>query len=382
MKRVFVGLFIFAFCVCNSVFAADYRVLVVPDNLANKSCMDAFIYEESAEFFANQIINTLNKSGTIEAITVSEARDKLSKNPRLNIATRESLVRFKKEYNINYMNLKKLSQMFGTNKILLLTTSADAQNYFTRRTFWDFLNVPGASVIDPAIKLSTYAVLVDTDKCVNEWENTFYKTISACESRMVANSLEPQTQQLEKIRDYSRLLAPQVATNVQAAIVPASELTRNNKIDYSMKDLDNVFLKKVRSYKRATKKWAGDTDYKIQKYKEKRAQIRAEKEEQKRLEQEQFEQQQQEQQLNNVNEVRTETVEIKEAVDKKEKTIENKVNVNKVEPKQINISKDDYVEKSPKIDIEEKVIEPPQLRYYQPRGRIINIEKNKTINDI
>ena len=41
-------------------FAANYRVLVIPDNLSAKPVLDSFIYEESSEYFANQIINKLN----------------------------------------------------------------------------------------------------------------------------------------------------------------------------------------------------------------------------------------------------------------------------------------------------------------------------------
>lgn len=259
MRRVVRSLLIFAFS-CNMVFAANYKVLVIPDNLSSKHAVDSFVYEDSSEYFATQVINKLNLSSTIEAPSVSEVREKLARNPRLNIATRDALLRFKNGYNINYMNLKKLALMFNTNKILLITTTADAQNYFIRRTFWDFLNIPGASVIDPAIKLSTYAVLVDTDRDVTVWEDTFYKTISNCEARMVANQLGPQTQQLEKIRDYSKMLGPQIAHYVQASIVPASMLTRGNTIQYGPRDFENVLTKKYKWYKHGTKDMIREAD--------------------------------------------------------------------------------------------------------------------------
>ena len=206
MGRVVKILSILVLFLCNTVYAADYRVLIIPDNVASKPYVDSMIYEGSSEFFANQIINRLNQSGTIEAPTIQEVREKLARNPRLNIATRDALLRFKKEYNINYLSIDKVAQMFNVNKVLLITTAADAQNYFMRRTFWDFLNIPGATTLDPGIKLSTYAVLIDTNRNINLWEDTFYKTISTCETRMLANQLGPQTQQLEKIRDYSEIM--------------------------------------------------------------------------------------------------------------------------------------------------------------------------------
>lgn len=255
MRRVARGLLVIFFMMFTAIsaMAADYKVLVIPDNIANPPVLDSFIYEESAEFFATQIINTLNMSGTIESPTVSEVRQKLQRSPRLVASTKSSLLRFKKSYNVDFVNAKKLAMMYNTNKILLITTSADAQNYFMRRTFWDFLDVPGASVIDPAIKLSTYAVLIDTDRNIELWSDTFYKTISSCENRMVANTMTPATIQLEKVKDYSRMLAPEIAQSVQVKVVPKTMLTKENTILYGPKDFYNVFTKKYRWYRKGSK---------------------------------------------------------------------------------------------------------------------------------
>lgn len=393
MRRIAKGLFILMFFVCNTVFAADYRILVVSDNISNKPCLDAFVYEESAEFFANQVINKLNLSGTIEAPTISEVREKLSRNPRLNIATRESMLRFKKEYNINYINAKKLAAMFNTNKVLLITSSADAQNYFIRRTFWDFLNIPGASVIDPAIKLSTYAVLIDTDRDVNLWEDTFYKTISSCENRMVANAMGPQTQQLEKVRDYSRMLGPQIASNVQARIVPASILTKSNVIDYGPKDFDNVFTKKFRWYKHGAKEIVKETDdiytehrnsqrnRGIEPLPDKFRRLKMERRERKealKLERVRLEEEQKDkhiQEINNKKPAQENVIEIKEEIKAPEKPAVKKQQ--QQEPKILNVTKEEHIEpQSPEI------IQEPQLKYYQPKPRVRPQAKNTTINDI
>ena len=56
------------------VYAADYRVLVIPDNIASKPSVDTFIYETASEFFANQVINKLNLSDTVEANSIRSER--------------------------------------------------------------------------------------------------------------------------------------------------------------------------------------------------------------------------------------------------------------------------------------------------------------------
>ena len=125
-------------------------------------------------------------------------------------------------YNVDYVTLKKVAAKEQARYVLLLTSHVDAENYILRRTFWDFLNIPGASVIDPAYKISTYAVLVDTDNNAKIWSDTFYKTISVCENRIITRGASPQTEQLGKIKDYSRYVCPQIARSVQRNILPAS----------------------------------------------------------------------------------------------------------------------------------------------------------------
>ena len=435
MRRVVRGLLIFMLS-CNMAFAANYRVLVIPDNLSAKPVLDSFIYEESSEYFANQVINKLNLSNTIEAPTISEVREKMARNPRLNIATRDALLRFKNGYNINYMNLKKLAQMFDTSKILLITTTADAQNYFIRRTFWDFLNIPGASVIDPAIKLSTYAVLVDTNRDVIVWEDTFYKTISTCEARMVANQLGPQTQQLEKIKDYSKMLAPQIAHYVQASVVPASMLTRANTIQYGPRDFENVLTKKYKWYKHGTKDMIREADERYTDHLElqrargveplsdkcRRKKLEFKNKKQQRAEEKQLKQELKQQQMNekqqineqekhiqDINNIKKDTVttpsspvqntieqkptpksvvpsssantsqdknivEIKDAKELDQQ--EQKKTKKKQEPKLLNVSKEEHIQ--PVLD----TVPEPKLKYYQPKSHTIPEIKNTTINDI
>ncbi len=400
MRRVARGLLVIllSLFVCHSVLAADYRVVIIPDNIANKPSIDSFIYEEAAEFFSSQIINTLNISGTIESPTISEIKEQLQRSPRLLNETKTSMLRFKKVYNVDFINAQKLAKMFNTNKILLITTSADSQNYFMRRTLWDFLNVAGATVIDPAIKLSTYAVLIDTDKNVELWSSTFYKPISSCENRMVANTLSPSTEQLEKIKDYSKMLAPQIAQSVQANVIPASLLTKANTITYGPKNFDNIVTKKFRWYKTGAKIIYTDSKDKYGEHLQRQRDIGIEplvdkihrlhvehkkNVQTKHLQKAKAKYEKAQKKLDNTTENN-----IQKINNKKSPTIEKDVNVIEIntsspnkeikkqeEPKIINISKD---EKSEVIDSENA----PKLKYYPIKTKIRTEQKNTTINDI
>ena len=156
-----------------------------------------------------------------------------------------------------------------------MTSTLDAENYILRRTVWDFLNIAGATVIDPAYKVNTYAVLVDTKNNSVLWSNTFYKTISVVESRILTRGPSPQTEQLQKLRDYSRMLCPEIAQNVQVSVLTDDEYAKESyKIYYDMANFDNIFTKKYRRwYKEGQKDFDGlksNTGNKIDSAKERR----------------------------------------------------------------------------------------------------------------
>lgn len=244
------------------VSAEQYKVLVIPDNIVTENeAVDSYIYNAAAEFFANEVVNILNQTDYIKAPTISEERKLLKSNPSYMIPARNLTNRFKTSYNIDYVQLKKIAAKSQARYVLMLTSSLDSENYILRRTLWDFLNIPGATVVDPAYKISTYAALVDTQNNVVLWSNTFYKTISVVENRIITRGPSPQTEQLQKIRDYSRMLCPEIAQNVQLKVLPPDIYGKeSNQIYYDMGNFDNVFTKKYRRWHKE-----GGKDYAVAK---------------------------------------------------------------------------------------------------------------------
>ncbi len=239
-----------------------YKVLIIPDNIVTENiAVDSYIYNATSEFFANEIINILNQTDYIKSPTVSDERKLLKSNPSYMIPARNLTNKFKTSYNIDYSQLRKIANQAKAQHILLLTSSIDSENYILRRTFWDFLNIPGATVVDPAYKINTYAVLVDVQNNIVLWSNTFYKTISVVENRIITRGPSPQTEQLQKIRDYSRMICPEIAQNVQINVLPKEVYSKESKqIYYDMGNFDNVFTKKYRRWHKE-----GGKDYAVAK---------------------------------------------------------------------------------------------------------------------
>lgn len=252
------------FFVTPQVFSAEtqYKVLVIPDNIVTENiAVDSYIYNATSEFFANEVINILNQTDYIKSPTVSDERQLLKNNPSYIISARNLTNKFRTSYNIDYPLLRKIATQAKARYVLLLTSSIDSENYILRRTFWDFWNIPGATVIDPAYKINTYAVLIDTQNNVVLWSNTFYKTISVVENRIITRGPSPQTEQLQKIRDYSRMLCPEIAQNVQLKVLPPETYSKEtNQIYYDMGNFDNVFTKKYRRWHKE-----GGKDYAVAK---------------------------------------------------------------------------------------------------------------------
>lgn len=253
LKLLVVGMFVFF---APQVFAESYSVLVLPDNIVTETAaIDSFIYDASAEFFADEVVSILNSTDFIKAPTISESRALLKNDPSSMICAKNMTSRFRSSYNVDYVALKKLANKSNSRYVLLMTSYIDAENYILRRTVWDFLNIPGAAVVDPAYKISTYAVLVDTANNRKLWSDTYYKTISVCENRIITRGVSPQTEQLGKIKDYSRYVCPQIAQNVQKNVLPEEVYAKESKqVYYDLGNIDNVFTKKYRHLGKETDK--------------------------------------------------------------------------------------------------------------------------------
>lgn len=236
MKKLF-KLFLVLFSVlliAQTSQAEDYKVLVLPDNIQFDST-NYYVYPDTSIIFASDTINEIKKQGLVETVSMTEIRDTLRKSTKLSILTKNALKEYKYNYNIPFVDFKAIAKCFNTNKILVITSQTDVQNYFLRRTLWDYLNIPGAAVIDPAYKLSTFASLIDVDKEQVLWQNTYYKTISAMQSRMIAGNFAPATEQLEKIKFYSSyLLSPHIARMVEKNILPPpTSMPKDNIMEVS-----------------------------------------------------------------------------------------------------------------------------------------------------
>ena len=209
-------LILFIFTQQSYSYAKDIKVLVLPDTLYKKE-QDTFVYSESADLISNDVINYLNNVKGFNAPTVSYVKQVVNNGgDKYKRFVQKTMFDFKNTYNVDFMALKQINTKFNANWIMLITSNMDVQNYFLRRTVWDFLNIPGAAVVDPAIRLSTQVYIIDPNKQIIVWQNNYQKLISSRENRMISTNFQPQTEQMEWVKRHSRMfLAPQIVQEMQ-----------------------------------------------------------------------------------------------------------------------------------------------------------------------
>ena len=78
----------------------------------------------------------------------------------------------------------------------------------------------GATVIDPAYRLTSQITLIDANNQIILWQENYHKLISSRENRIMTQAYSPSSEQLEKVKRYStKFLSPQVVQETQLALM-------------------------------------------------------------------------------------------------------------------------------------------------------------------
>ncbi len=248
MKKILGFILIIFFLSINQCYAARFNFLVLPADLFIKDT-EYLIYPKSANLISNDIINYYNQHPDMSAIQIHQIKSYFEKpeNYRYKKEVQKFLTDYKDNYAIDYNVVQKLASTFKVKQVLLIACNMDAQNYITRRTVWDALNIPGATVVDPAYRLSTQITLIDANNQTTLWSHNYQKLISSRENRIIATSYNDAAEQLEKVNKYStKFLAPQVVQETQLALLKISPYQDLNILHPEVVKPDYVSIDKAK----------------------------------------------------------------------------------------------------------------------------------------
>lgn len=248
MKK-FWGLILFIFLMCiNQCYAARFNFLVIPTDLFVTD-KEYLVFPKSANFISNDVINYYNQHPDMSAVQIYQIKNYFEKpeNFRYKKDFQKFLKDYRDNYSIDFNMVQRLASTFRVKQVLLVHCNMDAQNYITRRTVWDALNIPGATVIDPAYRLTTQVTLIDPNNQSVLWRNNYQKLISSRENRIIATSYNDASEQLEKVNKYStKFLAPQIVQETQLALSKISPYQNLNLLHPEVVKPDYVSIDKAK----------------------------------------------------------------------------------------------------------------------------------------
>jgi hypothetical protein len=217
--------------------AEQVRILVSPVNVISPQSSYS-IYRNISEFISTDIINALNKNTNYDVIDIAAAED-LLKSRRLYEEYRSFLANYKDTGAIDYKLCLLLSQKLGVDKLLLVSSSFNAQELILKKPFWDQLRSYN--------RLNVETALIDTQTGIMDFDNPYHNNIKI-------NDYEFPS---DEIRKFSKKVAENVVINISAQIEPIaysrvqSSIVSNTREGTTTRDghsffTDNKYLNKNR----------------------------------------------------------------------------------------------------------------------------------------
>ncbi len=289
-----IKLFVFVSVVCglfttflqNPSFAKEEEhkiptVLVLSDS-GQRNGTTYLTCGAAADLIAADIINELNKTGRIKAPLLGETMAKITqKNIPLYYLTffRE----YRNNYNIDFVNLKRVTNNMNADYILLVTSGMDIQSRFLKTTWWNKLGLAEGDPVIPTYKLSTLVSLIDKKTYSVIWQDLYLRDLKAADYDIGFAQFSPGYAQLSKIKKYSMTMSQYVSKEVDKRVNPWTVPEEKPKsIEMKSKFINEGTKLYYPSVNGEVIKQ--NIDEAQQNYKSKREQRRLEKEQQKHIE--------------------------------------------------------------------------------------------------
>jgi len=234
IKKFLVCIFMITFfvAVCNSAFAITEvnsklpKVVVISDS-AHRNGTTYLVCGAASDIFASDIINQLNKTGRIKAPLLGENMSQIAKH--IPLYTHTFYNEYKYNYNVDYVNLKRITRNIDSDYILMITSGLDIQSQFFKENWWNSWGLSSSLPITPTYKLVTMMTLIDSKSYQIVWQNIFQRDIKAENMDLGITQFSPNYSQLAKIKKYSLTMSEYVASNVEKIVAPTRKINTEPK---------------------------------------------------------------------------------------------------------------------------------------------------------
>lgn len=273
MKKLFTITFVLltaVICINAQAFAVVRKpptVLVITDS-GHRNGTNYIICGAASDIIAEDIINELNKTKRIKAPLLGENMAKITQKT-LPLYHLTFFKEYKYNYNVDFVNLKRVTANIPADYILMVTSGLDIQSQFLKETWWNRWGLSASEPVVPTYRLTTMLTLIDKKTYSIVWQDLYQKDLKAENSDIAITQFSPSYAQLAKIKKYSKTMSEYVTMNIDKTvnpwIVPSKEptaiemrsrfLTEDTKLHYPAVN-EEVVKQNFNEFKTDTKqKW-------------------------------------------------------------------------------------------------------------------------------
>lgn len=232
-NKIFVTIFslFVLFGITNQAFAitetSKVPTIAVISDSAHRNGTTYLICGAASDIFATDIINRLNQTGHINAPLLGENMANISKS--IPLYTYTFYNEYKYNYNIDFVNLKRITKNISADYVLMITSGLDIQSELFKENWWNKWGLSSSQPITPTYKLITMLTLIDKSTYNIVWQDMYKREIKAENMDLGITQFSPNYSQLTKIKKYSTTMSEYVVNNIEKVIVPTKDENNSPK---------------------------------------------------------------------------------------------------------------------------------------------------------
>lgn len=209
---------VFSTCLTSYAIQDEEKlpVVTVVSDTNHRNGTTYLICGAASDIIASDIINRLNNTGRIKAPLLGESMSRFASN--FPVYTNTFFKEYKYNYNVDFINLKRLTRNLETDYVLMVTSGLDIQSQFLKETWWNKWGISSSEPLQPTYRLVTMVTLVDMKSYRIVWQDLYEKNIKAENLDIGITQFSPNYSQLAKIKRYSAVMSEYVANSVEKNI--------------------------------------------------------------------------------------------------------------------------------------------------------------------
>ncbi|CDC20387.1 unknown [Clostridium sp. CAG:306] len=224
MKKLFTITFVLltaVICLNAQAFAVVRKpptVLVLTDS-GHRNGTNYIICGAASDIIAEDIINELNKTKRIKAPLLGENMAKITQKT-LPLYHLTFFKEYKYNYNVDFVNLKRVTANIPADYILMVTSGLDIQSQFLKETWWNKWGISASEPVVPTYRLTTMLTLIDKRTYSIVWQDLYQRDLKAENADIAITQFSPSYAQLAKIKKYSKTMSEYVTMNIDKTVNP------------------------------------------------------------------------------------------------------------------------------------------------------------------